>query len=270
VIIAAAVEMPRFTTILREWTGQGEDVARLIVIGGAIAIGIPLVIGLLQGARRLGLELAIRALPTAAEGKVDIAAAPRRALLVTLQMAIILAIAIPLLALTRPFAPGFSMEIALVLLMVVVGIGFWRSATNLEGHARAGAEVIAGALSRQMSNHGTPAEQMERTIEQVHSFLPGLGEPTPVRVGPGSAAAGKTLAELNLRGLTGATVLAILRADAQVLAPHGREMLRSGDLLAVAGTTEAVEAARAMIETGSVTLEHAIPKEEPERAEAPL
>ena len=270
VIIAAAVEMPRFTTILREWTGQGEDVARLIVIGGAIAVGIPLVIGLLQGARRLGLELAMRALPTAAEGKVDIAAAPRRALLVTLQMAIMLAIAIPLLALTRPFAPGFSMEIALVLLMLVVGIGFWRSATNLEGHARAGAEVIAGALSRQMSNPGSASEQMERTIEQVHSFLPGLGEPTPVRVQSGSAAAGKTLAELNLRGLTGATVLAILRPDEQVLAPHGRELLRSGDLLAVAGTTEAVEAARAMIETGSVTQEHPIPRSEPGHAVLPV
>jgi CPA2 family monovalent cation:H+ antiporter-2 len=151
------------------------------------------------------------------------------------------------------------MEIVLVLLMVVVGIGFWRSATNLEGHARAGAEVIAGALSRQMSNPHTATEQMERTIEQVHSFLPGLGEPTPVRVEAGSAAAGRTLAELNLRGLTGATCLAILRADEQVLAPHGREMLRSGDLLAMAGTTEAVGAARAMIENGTVTQEHALP-----------
>jgi monovalent cation:H+ antiporter-2, CPA2 family len=269
VIIAAVVEMPRFTTILRAWTGAEDEIAELIVIGGAVAVGIPLVIGLLQGARRLGLELALRALPSAAEGKVDIAAAPRRALVVTLQMAIILAIAIPLLALTRPFTPGFSMEIAVIALVVIVGIGFWRSAMNLEGHARAGAEVIAGALSRQMSNYTSEPEQMVRTIEQMHSFLPGLGEPTPVRVEPGSAAAGKTLAELNLRGFTGATCLAILRPDEQVLAPHGREMLRSGDLLAVAGTSESIAAARAMIENGTVTQEHAIPVRgvEPERAE---
>ena len=260
VIIAAAVEMPRFTSILRVWTGAPAEAAPFIVIAGALAVGVPLVVGLLRGARRLGLELALRALPTAVEGKLDIAAAPRRALVVTLQMAIILAIAIPLLALTRPFTPGFSMEIVVGALVVIVGIGFWRSAMNLEGHARAGAEVIAGALSRQMSNPYTAREQMERTIEQVHSFLPGLGEPTPVRVEPGSAAAGKTLAELNLRGLTGATCLAILRPDEQVLAPHGREMLRSGDLLAVAGTSEAIEAARAMIENGSVTQEHALPE----------
>ena len=267
VIIAAAVEMPRFTTILRQWTGAEDEIAELIVIVGGVAVGIPLVIGLLQGARRLGLELALRALPTAGAGKVDIAAAPRRALVVTLQMAILLGIALPLLALTRPFTPGFSMEIVVGALIIIVGIGFWRSAMNLEGHARAGAEVIAGALSRQMSNPYTPSEQMERTIEQVHSFLPGLGEPTPVRVEPGCAASGRTLAELNLRGLTGATVLAILRSDGHVLAPHGREMLRSGDLLAVAGTTEAIEAARAMIANGSVTQEHPIPIREsaPER-----
>jgi CPA2 family monovalent cation:H+ antiporter-2 len=269
VIIAAAVEMPRFTTILRAWTGAEDEIAELIVIGGAVAIGIPLMVGLLQGARRLGLELAVRALPAVAEGKLDIAAAPRRAFVVTLQMAILLGIAIPLLALTRPFTPGFSMEIAITALMIIVGIGFWRSATNLEGHARAGAEVIASALSRQMSNPHTATEQMERTIEQVHSFLPGLGEPTPMRVGSGSPAAGKTLAELNLRGLTGATCLAILRQDEQVLAPHGRETLRSGDLLAVAGTTEAVEAARGMIETGSITQEHAIPNGRTERLKTP-
>ncbi|MGH7637846.1 MAG: cation:proton antiporter regulatory subunit [Gemmatimonadaceae bacterium] len=111
---------------------------------------------------------------------------------------------------------------------------------------------------------------MERTIEQVHSFLPGLGEPTPVRVEPGSPAAGKTLAELNLRGLTGATVLAILRPEEQVLAPHGSEMLRSGDLLAVAGTTDAVQAAAAMIESGSVTQEHPVVRREQEGAELPL
>ena len=70
--------MPRFTTILRVWTGAEDEIAELIVIAGAVAVGIPLVIGLLQGARRLGLELALRALPRAAEGKVDIAAMQKK------------------------------------------------------------------------------------------------------------------------------------------------------------------------------------------------
>ena len=51
-----------------------------------------------------------------------------------------------------------------------------------------------------------------------------------------SPAVGKTLAELNLRGLTGATVLAIRRGEEAVLVPSGHERLMVGDVLAVAGT----------------------------------
>ena len=58
---------------------------------------------------------------------------------------------------------------------------------------------------------------------------------------------GKTLAELNLRGLTGATVLAIHREGEDVSVPTAREVLRPGDVLALAGTHAAVEAARGLL-----------------------
>ncbi|MEX2154487.1 MAG: cation:proton antiporter [Gemmatimonadaceae bacterium] len=247
VVIGAAVEMGRFIGLLHEWTGASATVARLIVMAGGVAVGVPLLIGLVRGARLLGLHLALRAMPEAAEGKVDIAAAPRRALVVTLQLAIILCVGLPLLALTHPFVPDFWLEVAFAALLVLLGIGFWRSATNLHGHARAGAEVIVGALGRQMSHPGASSEQLERTMRQVHDFLPGLGEPTPISIRDGSPATGKTLADLNLRGLTGATVLAIMRPGEQVLAPAGKEMIRTGDMLAVTGSKEAVDAARALV-----------------------
>jgi len=56
-------------------------------------------------------------------------------------------------------------------------------------------------------------------------------------------AVGKTLAELNLRGLTGASVLAIARGEDGVIVPVASEILRAGDLLALAGTRDAVAAA---------------------------
>ena len=65
-----------------------------------------------------------------------------------------------------------------------------------------------------------------------------------MRLVAASPAVGRTLAELNLRGLTGATVLAIQRGDAGLLVPTAREVLAAGDVLALAGTQEAVEAAR--------------------------
>ena len=53
--------------------------------------------------------------------------------------------------------------------------------------------------------------------------------------------------DLNLRGITGATVLAITRADEGSLVPTATEKLRPGDVLALAGTREAVEAARRLL-----------------------
>ena len=64
---------------------------------------------------------------------------------------------------------------------------------------------------------------------------------------PGSPAVGKTLAGINLRGRTGATVLAIRRGGEGLLVPTGRELLQADDVLAVAGTHESVDAARALL-----------------------
>jgi CPA2 family monovalent cation:H+ antiporter-2 len=56
----------------------------------------------------------------------------------------------------------------------------------------------------------------------------------------------RTLAELNIRGKTGATILAITRrgeSGAKVLVPSGKEVLRAGDVLALAGSQDSVSAA---------------------------
>jgi CPA2 family monovalent cation:H+ antiporter-2 len=53
---------------------------------------------------------------------------------------------------------------------------------------------------------------------------------------------------LNLRALSGASVLAITRGEGNVLGPTAKEILRSGDLLALTGTQEAITAARRLLE----------------------
>jgi CPA2 family monovalent cation:H+ antiporter-2 len=86
-------------------------------------------------------------------------------------------------------------------------------------------------------------------------MLPGLGEPEAVRIAVNSPGVNKTLGELKIRGLTGATVLAITRKDSiapdavttELRVPNGHEMLRVGDVLAVAGSREAINAARALL-----------------------
>jgi CPA2 family monovalent cation:H+ antiporter-2 len=55
------------------------------------------------------------------------------------------------------------------------------------------------------------------------------------------------LRELDLRSLTGATVLAVVRDEVGVKLPAASDTLRAGDLLALTGTDEAVEAARQLL-----------------------
>jgi CPA2 family monovalent cation:H+ antiporter-2 len=74
-------------------------------------------------------------------------------------------------------------------------------------------------------------------------MLPGLGDPVSVRLWANSPGVHSTLAQLNLRGLTGATVLAITRQGEPVMIPTGHEVLRDGDVLAIAGSHEAIAAA---------------------------
>ncbi len=117
---------------------------------------------------------------------------------------------------------------------------------------RAGSQVIIEALAAQshVRSVGTHAD----SLEKLHPVLPGLGEPTSIRLESTSPAVGRTLAELNLRGMTGATVLAIRRGEAGVVIPTAREQLQAGDVLALAGTHEAIDAARAVL-TGSPQLQ---------------
>jgi CPA2 family monovalent cation:H+ antiporter-2 len=81
----------------------------------------------------------------------------------------------------------------------------------------------------------------------MHTMLPGIGEPVAMTVAAGSMADGRTLRELNMRGQTGATVLALLRGDEQIVSPRGDQTLERGDVIAVAGTHDAVDGVRSMV-----------------------
>ncbi len=177
---------------------------------------------------------------------MDLAAAPRRALVVTLQLALVLLVGLPLFALTQPFLPSWA-EVG-VLSAMLVGLGFilWRSATNLEGHVKAGAEMIVEALVAQARKRGTNPDQ--QGLDRIKDLMPGLGEPVPFWLNERSAAVGKTLAQLNLRGLTGASILAIARGEQSVIVPKANEVLRGGDVLAIAGTHDAIAAAKELLE----------------------
>nr|MBA2542385.1 TrkA C-terminal domain-containing protein [Deltaproteobacteria bacterium] len=84
-------------------------------------------------------------------------------------------------------------------------------------------------------------------FDQVNTILPGFEGVTPLAIPDTSPIVGKTLAQIDLRARTGATVLAIRRGDSGVASPSPTDPLRAGDVLALAGSEAAIAAARDLL-----------------------
>src|SRR3954463_1962882 len=236
-VIGVDLEIDRLSALVSGMVGMPVERVRfmIVLVGGLIAA--PLIYGLITSARSLGWPLSRRALADVEKGGVDPADAPRRALVIVVQIAVVLAVGIPVVAITQPFLPAHQGAFVLFVLTLVLLVALWRNASNLQGHARAGAQIIASALADQMASSESASDD-SKMLDDVNAILPGLGEPVAIRVSPRSVAVGKSLAQLNLRGATGATVLAIKRGDKQIPTPLGREVINSADVLAVAGAQD--------------------------------
>ncbi len=243
IVVGLSLFGDRLANAIVEGVGLGPAFARFVPPVAGLLLAVPFALGVVRTARWLGRNLAERALPPT-EG-LDLASAPRRTLIVALQLAIVLVVGAPLVAITEPFVPGSWAAVVFLLLLVVLGVLFWRRAADLQGHIRAGAQAIVEVLAAQ--SHAKDAVHEEEGLQQIHQLLPGIGEPIPLELASTSPAVGRTLAQLDLRGATGATVLAIRRGAGGVIVPGAKEVLCVGDVLALAGTQEAIAAARTLL-----------------------
>ena len=189
-IVIAAVAVARSALLALRRRGRRTSTRRLrapLLVGAAtVALLDPFVLGAIRIARALGVALAAEALPApGGERELDLAAAPRRALLVTLQIAILLVAGVPLIAMTQPFMPGIPGMAILVVGVLLLIMPLWRSATNLQGHVRAGAQVLLEALAAQSAAPAV-AGQSKTTTGSHAPLLPGLGNAT---TGPDSSPA---------------------------------------------------------------------------------
>ncbi|MBL9080735.1 MAG: cation:proton antiporter [Planctomycetales bacterium] len=247
IVVGASLQMQSVSAYLQDLLGVPLRVAEVLTALGALAIASPFLVGMLRMARFVGFEIANLAFPPANKTAPDLAAAPRRLLVVTVQLAIVVVVGLPLVAITQPFLPPLQGAVVLVLVLALLAISFWRGAANFQGHAKAAAQLIAEALAKHTRDERAH-HVAQNPLAEVNRLMTGLGSAVPLLLQDGSPAVGKTLAELNLRGLTGATIVAIQRGGDAVLVPAGSERLTVGDLLAVTGTEEALEAARQMLE----------------------
>jgi CPA2 family monovalent cation:H+ antiporter-2 len=245
--IPAAVSFWRDEIV--EWfalvTGLPTAAARYALLAAVVLVTSVFFYAVVRGAQKFVLSLVEKAMPKAEPGKLDLAAAPRRALIVALEIGIVLIVAIPLLAFFQPFLPRLPWAVVLVGVLFLLGVSFRRRTADLQGHVKAVSQVIVESLAKQAEEKG--AAEDDKTMRRVRKLFPGIGHIAPLRIGPDCHCVGKTVRDLNLGGLTGATILVVMRGDGDAILPTGKDLLLAGDVLTLAGTPEAVEAAKGIL-----------------------
>ncbi|MCL1926443.1 MAG: cation:proton antiporter [Syntrophorhabdaceae bacterium] len=238
----------RISVLLASVSGLPVATARNLFLTAIVVFSAILCYSIYRGMRQLVVLLVNIAFPAAGAGRVDLAATPRRTMIVALELVALLVISMPLLALLQPFLPKFPGAVFLLLALVLFGISLWRRAANLEGHVKAVSQVIVESMLSQSGTEGSDKE--EEALQQARKLFPGLGHLAPLRLQGNNYCVGKTMGEVNIGNLTGAKVLVILRGEGNSILPTGREILMEGDLLTLAGAPEAVKEAREILIRG--------------------
>src|SRR5262249_4768812 len=124
----------------------------------------------------------------------------------------------------------------IVVTAILMTMAMARSARRIQGHVLGAARLVTQALARP-----------SLTLREGQSYdVPGLGAVTRVRVRPGSFAAKRAFGDLDLHRNTGAVVVAIERGG-NVIVPDDESVLQEGDVLEIAGPSDAVAAAKQLL-----------------------
>lgn len=234
---------------LGEWldlrTGLADTSAEILVWAGFAVIAMPMFLGVLRAVGAIAARLSLQAMPEAGDGNVDFAQAPRRALQLGLELMMLALVGFLCIAISSAYVPVIPAIAVLATILLGNSIKFWRSATHLQGHVKAGSLAILEALRRQAPGAGAGAQAL--ALEQMNELLPGLGDLLPVTLPAASPAIGQRVTEFGLLGRTGATILAVRRDESSGVNREDDAPLEVGDTVVLAGSTEAVQAANSWL-----------------------
>jgi len=221
-------------------TGAPAWVAQMTVGGGATAIGLFFLLGIVQGARGMGDILLEAVMPTPGPDRADFSTVPRQVLRASFQAGAVLLAGIPLMAATQPFLSFISGAVILGAAFAVPVYFVWRRTADLHGHVKAGAKLVMEILQEQLRESGT-------TPQDNREEVPGIGKVATFRVEGWHHAAGRSLSALDLRAQTGANIIAIRRGVERMEFPTGSAVLQEGDILVLTGSLDAVSQAHAVL-----------------------
>jgi CPA2 family monovalent cation:H+ antiporter-2 len=210
------------------------------VIGAGIVV-LPFCVSVLHTTHRFARLFGDVAVPRRSADAPDLGHQPRSVVESSVRLVGILISGSALIAITQPFLPGYTAVIVLGAAVLVLAFLFWRTARSLQGHVRAAAQAVIEVLAAQTATQATDP------LAEARDLFPGIGAPIRYELAPESPAIGRSLAELELRSATGATVLAIVRGGEGFAVPDAHAPLQVGDVLALAGTPDAIEAAQHLL-----------------------
>ncbi len=229
---------PEIRQTVTELLGLPPKRARVVGATAVLLAIVPFLVAMTLSARKLTLLAAHRALGTEAPLHA------RALLRASVALLVVLCIGAPAGAVLRPLLGLPRVWPVLMVAFCIAGAVAWYEAGKLDGDIQSGGEILVRAIAKQ----GLPDHQPK----ERSSLLPGLARMSEVTLTTGAAALGKTLAELRLRTVTGANVIALRRADQTVVMPVGTEVLEAGDTLYLAGTRADQRTAEGYLVDGSV------------------
>ncbi|HSU90515.1 MAG TPA: cation:proton antiporter, partial [Sporolactobacillaceae bacterium] len=218
------------TTIVANMENLSYFTAGLFVDAFALLLCVAPAAGLYFGSRHLAVVLASRAFPTLSGDEMS----AEEPMIELLHVTVLLVAAVPLLAIVQPFMAPVEGIGVIVVTIVLLTIIVFRNARKIQDQMPNAARMIAAALGGSRATSSAEGGAYE---------VPGIGRLTPVSIVPNSAGVGKRLSEIDLHTKTGAVVVAIGRDGNEVIVPTGEEILRPGDVLELAGSTDAVATA---------------------------
>jgi CPA2 family monovalent cation:H+ antiporter-2 len=241
IVIGGSIIAPRAAYAL----GLTGLVADAVIVAVVIAASAPFGLGSVRRVVQIARQLALIVIPAPEDGggeELDLGLAPRRALTLMFELAIACVVTIPVVATIQPFTGTASLVVGgiVVFLLAVT----YRSIYDFTQHVRAGSELI---LELMQTAKTTGPHEAQPIGPQLENVLPGFGGLVSITLADASSAVGKSLAQLDLRAKTGATVLAIGRGGGGFATPTPNEPLQGGDVLALTGSDEALSAAKLVL-----------------------
>ncbi|HVK83491.1 MAG TPA: cation:proton antiporter [Kofleriaceae bacterium] len=246
VLITTSLTFPAAIAFVVDDLGFSRSMGRLVLVTAAGLVILPFCVSVLRTTHRFGRLLGEVAVPHANGEGIDLGRQPRLVIESAVRLVGIVITGSALIAITQPFLPGYTAGTVLVIAVAILAFLFWRTTANLHGHVRAAAQAVIEVLAKQTATKGEPPGS--DPLEQARALFPGIGAPVRYEIHADSPAVGQSLSDLELRSATGATVLAMVRDGRGFAVPDAHEPLRTGDLLAIAGTPQAIAAAMAMLD----------------------